>query len=160
MFTLAIKHAPAVRGSLRLCISLVLPALGFSHTISPDDCSLFSKGNVKDSLRRATKFLQVNRKKLFTTALWPLSSESRAFPFGCSVCVANKSAELLLTEAAHASQRFTLPHPASPCCGSPCCGCKAADGRMPGKAEPMLRFIPSPPERMSGLAPIQLACRL
>lgn len=64
MFTSLIKGAHIVCGSLWMFISLVIPTLVFSLTISLGDCRLFSKGNVKVSLRQATKFLQVNRKNL------------------------------------------------------------------------------------------------
>lgn len=59
--------------------------------ISPGDCSLFSKGNEKVSLRRATKSLQQNKKKTFTGALWLLSS----LPFSWAGCAVNRSCPLL-----------------------------------------------------------------
>ena len=107
------KHAHIVCGSLQTFISQVIPTLAFSHTISPGDCSLFSKGNVKVSLRLARKFLQVNRRKLSQ----PLCgcSPAKAVPFLFAGLFALRTkAELLFTETALALQRFTLPHPASP----------------------------------------------
>lgn len=50
--------------SLWMLISPVIPAVILTHAISLGDWTLFSKGNEKVSLRPATKFLQLNRKKL------------------------------------------------------------------------------------------------
>lgn len=85
------KHAHVACGSLWVLISLVIPALILSHAISPGDCSLFSKGNEKVSLRRATKSLQRNKKTTFTAALWLFSS----LPFSWAGCTVTRSGSLL-----------------------------------------------------------------
>lgn len=115
-----------------------------SHTISPGDGSLFAKENVKVSLRQATKFLHVNRKKTFTTALWLLPSESCAFPFCWSVCIANKSTRAALRRNCSCFAAFHPPTSSSLERGFPRGGCAAADVRVPGNAEQTPPFIPQP----------------
>lgn len=144
MFTSLIKHAHVVGASLGVFISLVIPTLVFSHTISLGDCSLFSKGNVKVPLRHATKFLQVNRKKL--SQLLCGCSRVKAKPFLSAGLFAfrTRAQELLFTENSSCFAAFRPPTSSSPQHAFPCCRCPAADVRIPRNAEQTLRSVPQP----------------
>lgn len=156
------KHAHIVCGALWMFISPAIPALAFSHTISPGDCSLFSKGNVKVSLRRARKFLQVNRRKLSQPLCGCFPAKAVPFLFAGLFALRTKaqscsSLKLLLLCSVSPSYIQPLLSVCFP----------ARDARRqtygyPGWQSRRCASSPSPSERMGALAsiPLRLACRL